>query len=68
MVEGGKLVFKQNIFETIDDDWELSGFSVTFDTSNNTYSEWRGVDAVGYYNPSFIGVEVNGTTIDVTRE
>ena len=65
VVEGGKLVFKQSFFETIDFQWGESGFSVTFDTSNNTYSEWRGENAAKY-SPSFISVEVNGTTIDVT--
>ena len=66
VVEGGKLVFKQNIYETIDFAWDNNGFSVTFDTSNNTYSEWSGEDTAGQFNPSFISVEVNGTTIEVT--
>ena len=69
VVEGGKLVFKQNSNNTIDFNWEYDGFSVTFDTSNNTYSEWIGVYAANddtFY--SFISVEVNGTTIDVTHE
>ena len=64
-VEGGKLVFKQNMHEYIDSWWEDCGFSVTFDTSNNTYSEWRGEDAAKEYNPYFISVEVNGTTISL---
>ena len=63
--EGGKLVFKQNIYETIDSAWDNNGFSVTFDTSNNTYSEWWGKDA-SEDEYSFISVEVNGTTIAVT--
>ena len=65
VVEGGKLVFKQNTYEIIDSWWEYYGFSVTFDTSNNTYSEWRGEDAAKDYNPYFISVEVNGTTISL---
>ena len=50
-VEGGKLVFKQNAYEIIDSFWGYYGFSVTFDTNNNTYSEWRGEDAAEYFNP-----------------
>ncbi len=65
VVEDGKLVFKQNFYETIDDLWEDYGFSVTFDTSNNTYSEWAGENAKDQFNPSFISVEVNGTTISL---
>ena len=65
VVEGGKLVFKQNYFDTIDFQWSSRGFSVTFDTSNNTYSEWRGGGTLDY-NPYFISVEVDGTKIDVT--
>lgn len=70
VVEDGKLVFKQNFHETIDNMWEWFGFSVTFNTSNNTYSEWRGeiVAENELIYPSFISVEVNGTTIDVTHE
>lgn len=59
VVEGGKLVFKQNIFETIDDDWNSYGFSATFDESNNAYSQWVGEEA----QASFISVEVNGKQI-----
>lgn len=67
--DGDNLVFKQNIYSNIDVDWDFSGFSVTFDTSNNTYSEWRGLYAANEETPPyFISVEVNGTTIDVTRE
>lgn len=66
VVEGGKLVFKQNFFASIDDMWNMFGFSVTFDTSNNTYSEWIGENAKNQFNPSFISVEVNGTEISLT--
>ena len=66
VVEGGKLVFKQNVYDTIDDFWDSYGFSVTFDTSDNTYSQWVGEAAAGLHNPSFISVEVNGTQIAVT--
>ena len=64
VVENGKLVFKQNYYDS-DEYWEWNGFSVTFDTSNNTYSEWRGGGTLDY-NPYFISVEVDGTKIDVT--
>jgi hypothetical protein len=67
VVEDGKLVFKQNFFATIDDSWDDFGFSVTFDTSDNTYSQWVGEAAIGTFNPSFISVEVNGTQIAVTQ-
>ena len=66
VVEGGKLVFKQNFFNSIDNMWDMFGFSVTFDTSNNTYSEWIGQNAANS-NPSFISVEVNGTEISLTQ-
>jgi hypothetical protein len=65
VVEGDKLVFKQHFYSPIDEDWEWFGYSVTFDTSNNTYSEWIG-NGVLDYNPYFISVEVDGTKIDVT--
>ena len=64
VVEGGKLVFKQSYY-TFDFEWDKVGYSVTFDTSNNTYSEWWGEDA-SEDEYSFISVEVNGTTIAVT--
>ena len=66
VVEDGKLVFKQNFIDPIDEDWGDFGFSVTFDTSNNTYSEWKSETAAEEFNPSFISVEVNGATIAVT--
>lgn len=66
VVEDGKLVFNQNFYRTIDDMWDNFGFSVTFDTSNNTYSEWIGGN-VKKWNPSFISVEVNGTTISLSK-
>ena len=63
--EDGKLVFKQNHYDEITKYWDMDGYSVTFDTSNSIYSEWVG----GYnsYNPSFISVKVNGTTISLTK-
>ncbi len=67
VVEGGKLVFKQNTQYTIDTEWDKYGFSVTFDTSNNTYSQWASQYAKGY-SASFISVEVNGTQIAVTQQ
>ena len=71
VVEGGKLVFKQNYFNTIDEDWSNAGFSVTFDTSNNTCSQWFGSDVQGEdegsygLNPSFISMEVNSVPIPI---
>ena len=65
VAEGGKLVFKQNFFDPIDDQWSIWGFSVTFDTSNNTYSNWVG--GSNYFNPSFISVEVNSVPIALTQ-
>ncbi len=67
VVEDGKLVFKQNVYETIDDLWSNYGFSVTFDTSNNTYSNWGGPSAQENHNPSFISVEVNSVPIALTQ-
>ncbi len=66
VVEDGKLVFKQNFMGTIDALWDDYGFSVTFNTSNNTYSEWAGENTKDQFNPSFISVEVNGTVVPVT--
>ena len=66
VVEGGKLVFKQNFFDPIDNGWDNYGFSVTFDTGNNTCSQWVGANAKNDFNPSFISVEVNGTEISLT--
>ncbi len=63
VVENGKLVFKQNYSGY----WDYFGFSVTFDTSNNTYIQWKG-EYADDYSPSFISVEVNGTQIAVTRQ
>ncbi len=64
----GKLVFKQNHNDPIDDQWDWWGFSVTFDTDNNTYSQWVGSVVKGNFNPSFISVEVNGTEISWTQK
>lgn len=65
VVEGGKLVFKQNFWDTIDDRWSMFGFSVTFDTSNMTYINWVG--GSNSHNPYFISVEVNGKAIALTQ-
>lgn len=65
VVEDGKLVFKQNVYDTIDDLWSNYGFSATFDTSKNTYSNWVG--KLNYHNPSFISVEVNSVPIALTQ-
>ena len=67
VVEGGKLVFKQNFFDEIDFLWSSRGFSVTFDTSNNTYIQWVGSWVQAQYNPSFISVEVNSVPIALTE-
>jgi len=67
VVEDGKLVFKQNVYGTIDDQWSNYGFSATFDTSKNTYSNWVGQLAQEYHNPSFISVEVNSVPIALTQ-
>ena len=67
VVEDGKLVFKQNFFDTIDFQWSSRGFSVTFDTSNNTYIQWLGSWVQAQYNPSFISVEVNSVPIALTQ-
>ena len=67
VVEGGKLVFKQNLYDTIDDQWSKYGFSVTFDTSNNSYIQFVGPSAQEYHNPSFISVEVNSVPIALTK-
>ena len=66
VVEDGKLVFKLNFNVTIDDGWDRFGFSVTFDTSNNTYTQWAGVASQDAFSPSLTSVEVNGTAIAVT--
>jgi hypothetical protein len=63
VVENGKLVFKQNEETTIDENWDWCGYSVTFDTSNNTYTQWAAELIQETYSPSFTSVEVNGTTI-----
>ncbi len=66
VVEDGKLVFKQNAYPDIATSWNDYGYSVTFDTSNNTYRQWAGGEAESRYNPSFISVEVNGKEISLT--
>ena len=67
VVEYGKLVFKQNFFDAIDFQWSSRGFSVTFDTSNDTYIQWVGSWVQEQYNPSFISVEVNSVPIALTE-
>lgn len=67
VVEGGKLVFKQNFFGTIDDQWSNYGFSATFDTSNNSYKQFVGPWVQELHNPSFISVEVNSVPIALTK-
>ena len=67
VVEGGKLVFKQNFRNTIDYQWSLYGFSATFDTSNNSYIQFVGPFAQDQFNPSYISVEVNGKAIALTK-
>lgn len=66
VVEGDKLVFKQNHHSTFNSVLDNFGFSFTFDTSNNTYTQWVGSDCP--FTPSFTSVEVNGTTIAVTKQ
>ena len=67
VVEGGKLVFKQNFYDTIDFLWSNYGFSVTFDTSNNSYIQFVGPSTQEFHNPSFISVEVNSVPIALTK-
>ena len=69
VVEGGKLVFKQNFFNPIDNNWSNYGFSVTF-YSDNSYSQWIPDTEYGSknYNPSFISVEVNSVPIALTQK
>ena len=66
VVENGKLVFKQNFYETLVKLWNQVGFSVTFDTSENTYSIWKGSNET--ITGTLSKVEVNGTQIAVTQQ
>ena len=66
VVENGKLVFKQNFYETLSKLWNQVGFSVTFDTSENTYSIWKGSNET--INATLSKVEVNGTQIALTQQ
>ena len=66
VVENGKLVFKQNFFETLSKQWNQVGFSITFDTSENTYSIWKGSNET--INATLSKVEVNGTQIALTQQ
>ena len=69
VVEGGKLVFKQNFYSDIDQLWDDYGFSVTF-YSDNSYSQWIPDTEYGSknHNPSFISVEVNSVPIALTKK
>ena len=62
VVEDDKLVFKLNMYEDFNDMWDAYGFSVTFDTGNNTYIQWKGSDV--RKNSSLISVEVNNQPIN----
>ena len=65
--ENGQLVFKQAYDTSLESDWNIYGYSVFFDTSDNTYSEFLGDRAQSdYVQASFISISVNGTTIPVT--
>ena len=57
VVEGGKLVFKQNLYETIETYWSEYGYAITFNTSDKSYSEEMGSSVADSY---FIRLEVNG--------
>ena len=71
--DNNNLIFKQNFFETIDKYWGEDGFSITFDKSNNTYSEWKGSEVkphnyddeedMSIGDASFKAIEVNGVNI-----
>ena len=65
VVEDDKLVFKLNMYEDFNDMWDAYGFSVTFDTGNNTYIQWKGSDV--RKNSSLISVEVNSVPIALTQ-
>ncbi len=67
VVENGKLVFKQNDYKPIDNQWDDFGFQVTFDTSNNSYVQWAGSSAKDALSSSFTSVEVNGTVIALAK-
>ena len=69
VVENGKLVFKQNFFNPIDNNWSNYGFSVTF-YSDNSYSQWIPDTEYGSknHNPSFISVEVNSVPIALIQK
>ena len=66
VVEDGKLVFKQNYYNTLDDYWSEEGFSVTFDPSNNTYYVYQG-STIALYDKGFNSLTVNGQTISLTE-
>lgn len=66
VVENGKLVFKQNFYATIGQLWNQVGIAITFDTSENTYSIWKGSNET--LNPTLSKVEVNGTQIALTQQ
>ena len=66
VVENGKLVFKQNFYATIGQLWDKVGIAIIFDTSENTYSIWKGSNET--LNPTLSKVEVNGTQIALTQQ
>ena len=66
VVEGGKLVFRQNSFNiSLDYNWGEEGYAATLDPSANTYSEFKGsyVESGAGFN----SVIVNGKQISVTE-
>ena len=66
VVEGGKLVFRQNWYNgTLDYDWGKNGYAATLDPSANTYSEFKGSDVKN--GAGFNSVSVNGKQISVTE-
>ena len=67
VVEDGKLVFKQNFYSTLDYDWSVEGFSVTFDPSDNTYYVYQGSGIAIYDDSGFNSLTVNGQTISLTE-
>lgn len=64
----GRLVFKQNYWETVEKNWGVSGYAITFNVNSNTYSEWVSGFSKINYNPSFISVEVDGQFIAMTSK
>lgn len=65
VVEGGKLVFRQNVYSTLDYDWGKEGYAATLDPSAKTYSEFKGSQIES--GAEFNSVSVNGKQISVTE-